>query len=118
MTRRLTVVIKEPNQPARVDTITSDLRTLQDIVGGYIESVSLAPRTGVAVRMIVNEDGRIRNLAPNFIVHPYGVIRGAAIILAARTTIAGNFVSLTPAQAAELLTRFSTTPVGPLPAFV
>ena len=113
MPKLLTVVIKEPDQPARIDRIDASLANLQALVGGYIESVRLGD-----TQFIVNEEGRLRNLQPNFISQHVGTIRGTAIILPSRSTPGGNFVSFTPAQAEAAVVRFSNVPTGPLPVFM
>lgn len=42
MAEKIKVIIKEPGKAPEIKTITNDLGTLQSIVGGYIETVTLA----------------------------------------------------------------------------
>ena len=53
------VLIVEPGKPARVDDIENDLKTLQGIVGGYIETVTPFQEDVV---LIVNEEGKLKGL--------------------------------------------------------
>ena len=58
----MTAIIKRPGQPAFTREIENSLQSLQKLVGGYIETVSL-PR---GICMIVNEEGKVHRLQPNF----------------------------------------------------
>lgn len=62
MTEKIKVIIKEPEKAPEIKTITNDLGTLQSIVGGYIETVTLASD----LLIICNEDGKLWNLPYNF----------------------------------------------------
>jgi hypothetical protein len=55
---KINVVIKEPGKIARRVDVENDLETLQKLVGGYIETVSLFKDLVI----ICNEDGRLLNL--------------------------------------------------------
>ena len=54
-------IVKEPGRMPDVRNVSNDLRALQDIVGGYIETVTFTTDC-VA---ICNEEGRIRGMAHN-----------------------------------------------------
>lgn len=58
------VVIKEPGKAAREIEIENTLERLQELVGGHIESVWFAKN----VWMLVNEEGKLRDLPFNFYV--------------------------------------------------
>ena len=58
----MTAIIKNPGQPAFIRQIDNELSALQDLVGGYIQTVYLPH----GVIMIVNEEGKLMNLKPNF----------------------------------------------------
>ena len=58
----MTAIIKRPGQPAFSKEVENSLQSLQKLVGGYIETVSL-PR---GICMIVNEEGKVHRLQPNF----------------------------------------------------
>lgn len=70
------VYIKEPGEILREAEIENTLEELQRIVGGYIEAVTFIP---FRVVMIVNEEGKIHDLKPNFKMHGGDVICGTAI---------------------------------------
>lgn len=62
MAEKIKVIIKEPGKAQEIKTITNDLGALQSIVGGYIETVTLA----LDLVIICNEDGKLWNLSYNF----------------------------------------------------
>lgn len=72
----ITAVIKEPNQPPRVEVIKNDLETLQGLVGGYIELVRIHPE----IDMIINEEGKLIGLESNFET-AHDVIVGTAVFV-------------------------------------
>ena len=55
------VIYKAPGRPPEPRDIANTLEELQDIVGGYIETVTFATDAVV----IYNEDSRLRGLPPN-----------------------------------------------------
>lgn len=71
---KIRVVIKKPGEAAREIEIENTLERLQELVGGHIESVWFAKN----VWMLVNEEGKIRDLPYNFYVWD-DVIVGPAI---------------------------------------
>ncbi len=81
----MTAIIKRPGQPAFRRTIDNDLETLQDLVGGYIETVTLPGR----IVMIVNREGKLLGLAPNFRTD-HDLIRGTAVFVSAAGEDFGN----------------------------
>ena len=58
----MTAIIKRPGQPAFTRQIENTLSDFQQLVGGHIETVYLPGR----IIMIVNEEGKLMNLKPNF----------------------------------------------------
>lgn len=54
-------IVKEPGRMPAIRNVSNELRVLQDIVGGYIETLTFTTDC-VA---ICNEEGRIRGMAPN-----------------------------------------------------
>lgn len=75
--KQITVLIVEPNRPARIETINNNLQTFQRLVGGYIEHIR---QDGYDI--IINEEGKLINLEPNFAI--YGgqdFIAGVAIFV-------------------------------------
>ena len=55
------VIYKYPGRPAEVRDVPNTLEALQGLVGGYIETVTVA--TDAAI--ICNEEGRLIGLEPN-----------------------------------------------------
>lgn len=68
------VMYKQPGRTVRTMLIQNDLKRLQDLVDGYIETVSILK----GIVMIVNEEGKIREMPPNFL-YGFDVIAGPAI---------------------------------------
>lgn len=58
------VLMKEPGKDPRTMIIPNDLGTLQQLVDGYIETHTLTD----GLVMIVNEEGKLKGLEPNFYV--------------------------------------------------
>lgn len=52
------VIIKRPGEKAKYEEIENSLSELQRVVGGYVETVTLASDAVI----ICNEEGRIHNL--------------------------------------------------------
>lgn len=62
MSAKIRAIVKRPDEDiGHVTNISPTLENLQKIVGGYIETVTIAP--GVVV--ICNEEGRILGMDPN-----------------------------------------------------
>lgn len=57
------VVYKEPGKSPEVREIDNDLKVLQELVGGYIETVRFNDIT-----MIINEEGKLNGLPVNFLM--------------------------------------------------
>ena len=57
------VIYKEPGKEAEIRNIDNDLETLQNLVGGYIEHLTFIKGVG----MIMNEEGKLHDMEPNFI---------------------------------------------------
>lgn len=55
------VIYKAPGLPAEIRDVPNTLEALQELVGGYIETVTVA--TDAAI--ICNEEGRLIGLEPN-----------------------------------------------------
>lgn len=83
-------VVKEPGKPPAVQDINNDLAALQGLVGGYIEAVPLD-----RFILIVNEEGKLMDLPPNFPWHA-DVIVGTAVVVAQK---GDDFRSLTEEEA-------------------
>lgn len=98
------------SQPAVKQVDQLDLRTMQGLVGGYIECVPLAP----GVDMFVNEEGLLRSLPPNRLIRRIDgaeiPIVGDAIIVA--TSEDGETVGLSEQQASDWLRFAIEAPVA------
>ena len=71
------IIYKEPGKEPRTMIVPNTLKMLQDLVGGYIETLKIADN----VVMIFNEEGKLLELEPNFFVGAIGdVILGPVVI--------------------------------------
>lgn len=70
------VVIKEPRKFSRVETIKNELSVLQELVGGYIEVIR---EDGYDI--IINEEGKLMDLEPNFALSGHDYVAGTAIFV-------------------------------------
>jgi Domain of unknown function (DUF3846) len=71
------VLICKAGETPKVKMIENTLANLQKFVGGYIE-VSYAVE---GITMIINEEGKIQNLNPNFIIRSFDVIVGDVLFI-------------------------------------
>lgn len=62
---KLRVVVKEPNEPAKVKQIEHDLDSYQNIVDGYIEVIDIPGPGDESISIILNEEGKLYNLQNN-----------------------------------------------------
>lgn len=70
------VIFKEPGKDAEIRYIENSLEALQSLVGGWIEHVSFIDGVG----LIVNEEGKLRGMSPNF-EYGWDVVVGSAIFV-------------------------------------
>ena len=84
---RIKAVLKRPGELPHIVHIGNNLKVLQDLVGGYIETVTLASDLVI----ICNEEGRLLGLEPNCTV--CGVSFVGNIIIAAYDD-EGNFTDV------------------------
>lgn len=75
MAKKIKVVVKRPGEKPYVTYISNTLENLQKHVEGYIEAVPIGNR----MLLLCNEEGRIRQLVPNFRTG-FHVIFGPAVI--------------------------------------
>lgn len=87
------VIVKRPGEPAEVTKIPNTLKAFQELVGGYIETVSIR----MDIVAIVNEEGRWMNLPRN--------IRGLVGTIVFAKVNGDEFGSLKDTVAAELMTK-------------
>jgi hypothetical protein len=98
--KNIKVIIVEPNKPARVETIVNELSVLQKLVGGYIECIR---EDGFDI--IVNEEGKIFDLEPNFTLYNGDYVAGTAVFSGVDYKV-GEFKSLTEEQIQLILKPF------------
>lgn len=80
MTRALVVPADHDLAPYVQEVNTEDPRTMQTLVGGYIEAVTLP---GYSARMYVNEDGLRLQMRPNHIASllaTHGIVGTAVVV--------------------------------------
>lgn len=88
MATKIRILVYRPGLPGTVEEQLDDLATQQGLVGGFIESVGL----GDGVFLTCNEEGKLKNLPPNFAL-PGDMIVGTAFFC--RVDDEGDCVSLT-----------------------
>ena len=63
------ILYKKPGEAPEIREVENDLKPLQDLVGGYIETVKVGD-----VVIICNEEGKVKGLPINFLVNANGYI--------------------------------------------
>ena len=100
------VLMKLPGlNPETVD-IPNELKDLQKAVHGYIETVTLTRHTA----MIVNEEGRIRNMVPNFYLNGELIV-GPALFVGVK---GDNFRDITDDEIIQAKRKMKHEPGGTL----
>ena len=94
------VLIIEPGKTPRQADIKNDLKTLQEIVGGYIEVVYPFENS---ICLICNEEGKLIGLPLNRNLEDFDIIAGTFVIVGLSED---NFCSLTPEQAEKYHQKF------------
>ena len=74
---KMRIMIKEPEKDPRTIVIDHSLRTLQDLVGGYIEHV---PFFVLGTGLIINEEGKLRDLPYNFSLYGDSIVGNALFV--------------------------------------
>jgi hypothetical protein len=98
----VSVVIVEPNKPAKVKVIKNTLEAKQAIVGGLVECLGFGDYD-----ILLNEEGKFLDLEPNFgIFGGQDYIAGTAIFIGSDYD-SGEFISLTPEQRASIVSQFN-----------
>jgi hypothetical protein len=98
----VSVVIVEPNKPAKVKVIKNTLEAKQIIVGGQIECLGYD-----GYDILFNENGKFEDLEPNFgIFNGKDYIAGTAIFIGMDYD-SGEFISLSPEQRAGIVSQFN-----------
>lgn len=92
-------IIKKVGENPRVEEIENELKTLQGIVGGYIEVVSM----GEGIALVLNEEGKLVGLPANFGLGR-DVIVGDVLFVAYGND--GEFTDLTDFQIDVIMSNF------------
>lgn len=71
------IILKEPGRDPRRMTIDGSLKTLQDLVGGYIEHIGFSRGVGI----LVNEEGKLLDLPPNFCLAGKDMLAGNVLFV-------------------------------------
>lgn len=67
MNYKMRVLIKRPDERyGHITNISNRLENLQKTVGGYIETLKVMDFAGKPIIMVMNEEGKLRNLEHNF----------------------------------------------------
>jgi hypothetical protein len=104
------IVVVEPNRKPYVKEIPNTLEAMQDIVGGWIENVTIGETVkGARVGITLNEEGKLQDLPFNRRIIHFDVLVGTFFITA--YNLAGDNVSLSNEECDMYIKRFSTLEV-------
>ena len=90
------ILYKEPNKKIEIKDIDGELKTLQNLVGGYIETIPYKDN----VIILLDEEGRLKDSQPNIIVPIYGDLVGNIVFIGVDGE---DFTGLTDNQIEEIL---------------
>lgn len=88
--KEIKIIVKKVGEPHRVEIVKDEYATYNNLVGGYIEVVTLDK----GVLMVCNEEGKLDGLEPNLIL-PHDIIVGDIFFCSQKGP---DFASLTDAQ--------------------
>ena len=72
-------LLKMPGHKTTQVRIPNDLHLLQELVGGYIEALTVETERGV-IAILCNEDGKILGLEPNFQLYDDTVVGTVVVV--------------------------------------
>ena len=90
------VIVKKPNQKSETIEVGNELEELQQLVGGYIETIPYKDN----IIILLDEEGRLKDSEDNIVVSKYGMLVGNIIFIG---TEGEDFTSLTEAQIQGIL---------------
>ena len=104
------VLIVEPERRPEVKEIDGSLKSMQGIVGGYIQAIPFSEDPGLA--LVCNDEGKLLNLPANRGLRDkngqiYDIVCGTFFICGAPADC-DHFTSLTPEQIERYRERFYT----------
>lgn len=76
---KIKLVVQNPGEISRIVTIPNTLEAMQEVIGGYIETVTLP--NGLV--LVMDEEGRLKGLRENVRCVQFGTIVGRIFITAA-----------------------------------
>lgn len=85
------VIIKQPGKEMKVGYIENELKTIQILVGGYIETIRPIQQNQNIIA-VLNDCGKILNLEPNFLFNNSDIVVGNVIFT--KSDDEGEFISL------------------------
>ena len=88
--KEIKIIVKKVGEPHRVEIVKDEYATYNNLVGGYLEVVTLDK----GVLMVCNEEGKLDGLEPNLIL-PHDIIVGDIFFCSQKGP---DFASLTDAQ--------------------
>ena len=100
------VLMKEPGKDPHVMVIPNDLRTIQQLIDGYIEPHRLTD----GLVMIIDEEGKLKNKQPNFFVAALDDIIVGNAIFCGENEVGDDFDSIQDGDLTILQTFFSLPP--------
>jgi len=112
MNKSITIILCPVGQKAHTTTILNDLASMQKLVSGYIEAVTLPN----GLILICNEEGLIRDLPPNrnmnaFRLKIVGNFRIAGDFFVCTADRAGEFQSVPDALIPDLIDKLNSPDV-------
>lgn len=103
------VLVIEPEKEPKVMEISGSLKDMQQMVGGYIQTIYPFPEEVV---LVCNDEGKLQKLSPNRGLwdedgNLYDIICGTFLVCGAPVD-SDHFESLTPEQIEKFKRRFHT----------
>lgn len=100
------IVVVEPDRVPFALTIDNSLEAMQEIVGGYIENITVGKtEKGAQLGIVVNEEGKLIGLPFNRRIINFDILVGTFFITA--YNLQGDNVSLSDEECAKIIRRFS-----------
>lgn len=100
------IVVVEPNRKPYRKDIPNTLEAMQDIVGGWIENVTIGEtEKGARIGLVVNEEGKLIDLPFNRRIVHFDILVGTFFITA--YNLQGDNVSLTEKECDQFIKRFT-----------
>ena len=89
-------IVKRPNEKLETIEVGNELEKLQQLVGGYIETIPYKDN----IIILLDEEGKLKDSEDNIVVSKYGMLVGNIIFIG---TEGEDFTSLTEAQIQGIL---------------